>query len=501
LPDDRAQDAKPRLSFLQIWNMCVGLFGVQIVWGLQNVNTSRIFQTLGANIDELAILWIAGPAAGLLIQPLIGYLSDRTWTPVGRRRPYILAGAILAALALFAMPNARSLWVASLMLWVLTASINIAMEPFRALVADTLPDEQRTTGFATQVFFIGVGAVFASALPWILSNSFGLSSVAEPGHLPRSVRWAFYIGGIGLLAAVGWTVFTTRERHELAPAVETAPHVIPSAEGAAALVRQGLFWIAGGAVVAASAFFAGWEREIYVVAGLAAIFGVAQLAAVALRRAGRESIGVLEIVEDILHMPLVLKRLAVVQFFTWFGLFAMWIYTTPAVAERHYGTADPASLAYNQGADWVGVLFAGYNGIAAIVALLLPLVTARIGRRHAHAICLLAGAAGLAGFVLIGDPAWLWLPAAAIGCAWAAILSLPYAMLSSAVPPSKTGVYMGIHNVFLVLPQLVAATVLGALVGHVFQGHAVYALALSAACFALAALCSLTIPRTVDIDA
>jgi maltose/moltooligosaccharide transporter len=267
------------------------------------------------------------------------------------------------------------------------------------------------------------------------------------------------------------------------------------------LVRQGLFWIAGGAVVAASAFFAGWEREIYVVAGLAAIFGVAQLAAVALRRAGRESIGVLEIVEDILHMPLVLKRLAVVQFFTWFGLFAMWIYTTPAVAERHYGTADPASLAYNQGADWVGVLFAGYNGIAAIVALLLPLVTARIGRRHAHAICLLAGAAGLAGFVLIGDPAWLWLPAAAIGCAWAAILSLPYAMLSSAVPPSKTGVYMGIHNVFLVLPQLVAATVLGALVGHVFQGHAVYALALSAACFALAALCSLTIPRTVDIDA
>lgn len=501
MPEQQATGAKPRLSFLQIWNMCVGLFGVQIVWGLQNVNTSRIFQTLGANIDELAILWIAGPAAGLLIQPLIGYLSDRTWTPVGRRRPYILTGAILAALALFAMPNSGSLWVASLMLWVLTASINIAMEPFRALVADTLPDEQRTTGFATQVFFIGVGAVFASALPWILSNLFGLSTVAEPRHLPRSVRWAFYIGGIGLLAAVSWTVFTTRERRVLAPTVEAAPHVIPSAEGAAALMRQGLGWIAGGAAVAIAAWRAGWEREIYVVAALAAVFGLAQLAAVALRRAGRESIGMLEIVEDILHMPLVLKRLAVVQFFTWFGLFAMWIYTTPAVAERHYGTADPASLAYNQGADWVGVLFAGYNGVAALIALLLPLVTARIGRRYAHAICLMAGAAGLAGFVVIGDPAWLWLPAAAIGCAWAAILSLPYAMLSSAVPPSKTGVYMGIHNVFLVLPQLVAATVLGALVGTVFHGHAVYALALSAGSLAIAALCSLTIPRTVDIDA
>jgi len=488
------QPPKPRLRFLQIWNMCVGLFGVQIVWGLQNVNTSRIFQTLGADIDELAILWIAGPAAGLLIQPIIGYLSDRTWTPLGRRRPYLFGGAILTALALFAMPNTGSLWAASLMLWLLTASINIAMEPFRALVADALPEEQRTTGFATQVFFIGAGAVFASALPWMLTNWFGVSGQGAPGVLPESVRWAFYIGGGGLLAAVTWTVLTTRERRPDRLIAADVPHPIPTAEGAAALARHGLLWIAAGLALALGALAAGWEREIYLVAAIAFAFGICQLAAVWLRRAGRASIGMLEIVEDILHMPEVLKRLAVVQFFTWFGLFAMWIYTTPAVAERHYASTDPASPAYNQGADWVGVLFAGYNGVAALVALLLPLLTARIGRPASHASCLAIGAAGLAGFVVIDDPALLWLPAIAIGCAWASILSLPYAMLSSAVPPSKTGVYMGIHNVFLVLPQLVAATVLGSLVGRLFGGHAIYALALSAGSLAIAALFSLTIP-------
>jgi maltose/moltooligosaccharide transporter len=277
---------------------------------------------------------------------------------------------------------------------------------------------------------------------------------------------------------------------------EAEPHPIPTAEGAAVLVRQGLLWTGAGMLLALAAAGLGWEREIYVVAAIAAAFGLCQLAAVWLRRAGRESIGMLEIVEDILHMPDVLKRLAVVQFFTWFGLFAMWIYTTPAVAEYHYGATDPASAAYNEGADWVGVLFAGYNGVAALAALLLPLLSARVGRPVAHALCLGAGALGLGGFLLTRDPALLWLPAVGIGVAWSAILSLPYAMLSSAVPPSKTGVYMGIHNVFLVLPQLVAATVLGSLVGQIFQGHAIYALALSAGSLALAAVFSLTVPRS-----
>ena len=483
------------MRFVQIWNMCLGLFGVQIVWGLQNVNTSRIFQTLGANIDELAILWIAGPAAGLLVQPLIGHLSDRTAGRFGRRRPYIFAGATLAALALFAMPNAQTLWGASLLLWLLTASINVAMEPFRSLVADKLPEGRRTTGFAMQVFFIGLGAVFASALPWMLTNWFGVSAHAEPGVLPMSVRAAFYIGGTCLFLAVAWSVLTTSERPGRADPARADAHMIPTPAGAAALARRGVVWLAGGTGVALAAWLAGGKREIYLIAAMAVVFGLAQLAAVWLRRRGRQSLGMLEIVEDILHMPRLLARLAIVQFFTWFGLFAMWIYATPAVAARHYGTADPASPAYHAAADWVGILFAGYNGVAAVGAFLLPLVAARIGRRATHALCLLAGAAAMLGFAIIDDPRMLWLCALGLGCAWASILSIPYAMVASAVPPGKAGVYMGIHNMFLVLPQLVAATILGPLIGQAFHGQAIAALLLSAASLALAALSSFAIPK------
>ncbi|WP_246263353.1 MFS transporter [Caulobacter soli] len=487
---------KARLSFFQIWNMCCGLFGVQIVWGLQNGNTSRIFQTLGADVNELAILWIAAPATGLLVQPIIGHLSDRTWGRLGRRRPYLFYGSILTAVSLFLMPNASSVLTASLMLWVLSASINVAMEPFRAFVADTLPEDQRTTGFAMQVFFIGAGAVFASALPWVLTHWFGVSGQAAPGHLPRSVHTAFYLGGVTLLAAVMWTVFTTREHppETLADGARVPPeHRKPSAEGAALMLKSGALWTIVGLVACALAFMSDWAREIYVLAGFATAFGAAQLAATWLRRQGRASLGVLEVVEDMLHMPGVLIRLAVVQFFTWFGLFAMWIYTTPAVTARHYGATDPASAAYNQGADWVGVLFAGYNGVAALMALLLPTLVGRIGLRASHALCLALGAVGFLGFVLIDDPALLWLPIVGIGIAWASILSAPYAMLSSAVPPHKMGVYMGIHNLFLVLPQLIAAVVLGPLVGRLFKGEAILALALAAGAFALAAVSALFI--------
>ncbi len=487
--------ARPRLSRARIWNMCCGLFGVQVVWGLQNVNTSRIFQTLGASVDGLAILWIAAPVTGLVVQPLIGHMSDRTWGPLGRRRPYLLGGALLTVLALVAMPNAGTVWMASLALWLLTASINVAAEPFRALVADTLPEEQRTAGFAIQTFFIGSGAVLASAMPWMLAHGFGVPKVAPPGILPPTVRLAFYIGAVVLLAAVLWTVATTRERPpELIAAERSHAPAVPTREGAATLIRSGLLWIAGGLAVGGLAYAEGLRRGIYIVAALAVPFGAAQLVAVRLRRRGGGSIGVLEIVEDILHMPLVLKRLAVVQFFTWFGLFAMWIYTTPAIATRHYGTTDPASGAYNECADWVGVLFAGYNGVAALAALALPALAARMGRPWVHAIGLLLGAAGLLGFVRIGDPGLLWLPAIGIGCAWASILSTPYAMLASALPPRKVGVYMGIHNIFLVLPQLVAATMLDALVARLFHGRAIDALGLAAVSFALAAAFALAIP-------
>lgn len=486
---------KADLSFLQIWNMCCGLFGVQIVWGLQNVNTSRIFQTLGADVNELAILWIAAPITGLLVQPIIGHLSDRTWGRLGRRRPYLLYGSILTTIALILTPNAPTVLAASLALWLLTASINVAMEPFRAFVADSLPDQQRTAGFAMQVFFIGAGAVFASALPWILTHWFGVSGQGGPGVLPPSVHAAFYVGGAGLMIAVLWTVFTTTEAppERLAGGAPIVASRTPSPETVLWMRNSGLLWIAAAAIVGLCAFLGRWGREIHVLALMAAIFGAAQLATAWLRGRGKTSVGLFEVVEDIVHMPQVLKRLAVVQFFTWFGLFALWIYATPAVTARHYNAVDTTSAAYNAGADWVGVLFAGYNGVAALAAFALPLLARRLGRPVSHAVCLALGALGFAGFVLIDDPMLLWIPIIGIGLAWASIMSAPYAMLSSAVPPGKMGVYMGIHNLFLVIPQLVAATVLGPLVGRLLGGQAILALALAGGAFAIAALLALTV--------
>lgn len=476
-----------------LWNMCLGLFGVQVVWGLQNVNTSRIFQTLGANVDELALLWIAAPITGLLVQPLIGHLSDRTWTRLGRRRPYILAGALLTALALLAMPSATTLWSASLMLWVLTASINVAMEPFRALVADTLPEPQRTSAYALQVFFIGVGAVFASALPWMLTRWAGLS--ATSAWSPVSAAYA--IGAVVLLITVGWTVIATPERspEDMIANVDADHPEVPSASGSAALKLSGSGWMSGGAALAAATMLLGAARELYLVAGIATVFGLLQLAAVMLRRTGRSSIGVVVIVEDILHMPPVLKRLALVQFFTWFGMFALWVYAIPAIAALDFGTANASSSAYADSADWVGMLFAEYNAVAAFAALTLPLIARRLGRRGCHALCLACGALGMFGFASLHDAGSLWLPAIGIGVAWAAILSLPYAMLSDGVPAHKMGVYMGIHNIFIVLPQLVAAATLGFIMRTLFAGAASGALLAAAASLAIAACLALTIPK------
>ncbi len=435
--------------------MCCGLFGVQIVWGLQNVDTSRIFQTLGAGLDQLPILWIAGPITGLLVQPVIGHLSDRTWGPLGRRRPYILGGAIVSAIALVLMPNVHSLWAAIFMLWLLTGATNVAMEPFRALVADTVPEEQRTFAYATQVCFIGAGAVIASILPWLLAR-LGVPSVASPGILPASLRAAFAIGAVGLLVSAGITVATTSERPpgELAGDREGIARAARTAGSSSGLLRYSGLWIFGGGAIAAVAALKHYPSELYLIAGVCLLLGIGQWVTAWRARRGVRSTGLLEIIDDVFHMPAVMRRLAVVQFFTWFGLFAMWIYIVPAVAERSGTGTNPASLAYNVSADWVGVMFALYNGIAALVSLVLPRLVARIGRREAHAFCLLFGTAGLLGFAFIADPRWLWPAAVAIGIAWASILSIPYAMVSSAVPPERMGVYMGIHNVFLVLPQL-----------------------------------------------
>ncbi|WP_404333593.1 MFS transporter [Sphingomonas sp. MMS12-HWE2-04] len=480
--------APSRGASAHLLNMCLGLFGVQIVWGLQNANTSRIFQALGADVDELALLWIAAPITGLLVQPIIGHLSDRTWGRLGRRRPYIVAGALLTALALVAMPAVDTLWSASLMLWVLTAAINIAMEPFRALVADTLPEPRRTSAFALQVFFIGAGAVFASTLPWILSNWFGAIN---------PVNTAYAVGAAVLLVTVGWSVATTTERPPeqlLADAPELANPGGPSPSGTTALIASGIGWVAGGSALAGLTVAVGAARELYLVAGIAAVFGLLQLGAVALRRRGRASIGMIVIVEDILHMPIVLRRLAVVQFFTWFGMFALWVYAVPVIAALDFGTRDAGSPAYAASADWVGVLFAEYNAVAAGAALLLPWAGRRIGRRLVHALCLGCGALGMLGFATLHQAGMLWLPALGIGIAWAAILSLPYAMLSDGVPPQKMGVYMGIHNIFIVLPQLVAAASMGFVVRVLFGGEAAGSLLVAAAALTVAGLLALAIP-------
>jgi maltose/moltooligosaccharide transporter len=476
--------------------MCCGLFGVQIVWGLQNVDTSRIFQTLGASLGELPILWIAGPITGLLVQPIIGHLSDRTWGALGRRRPYLLGGAVLAAFALVLMPNVRSLWAASLMLWLLTASINIAMEPFRALIGDSIPEEQRNAAFAMQVGFIGAGAVIASILPWLLTNAFGVANTASVGALPPSVRVAFAIGAIGLLISVGTTVATTPEPPpgQLAGERRDIHRSEWASTSSASLVRHGAIWIVAGMALGLATALEGYRPELYLIAGLGIVLGAGQWMTAWAARHGARPTGLLEIIDDVVHMPAVLRRLAVVQFFTWFGLFAMWIYAVPAVAGMMHGGSNPASPAYNASANWVGVIFGFYNAVAAIAAFALPRVAARIGRRETHALCLLIGAAGLFGLVEISDQAWLWVPAIGIGIAWASILSIPYAMVASAVPPTRMGVYMGIHNVFLVLPQLVATALLGWVVHRFLGDRPDLALAAAACMLAIAAAASFTIP-------
>lgn len=491
---------RPRLSRLAIWNMCVGFFGIQIGFGLQNANTSRIFQTLGAEVDSLAILWIAAPLTGLLVQPIIGHFSDRTWGRLGRRRPYFLVGAILTTLALFVMPNSPSLWIAASMLWVMDASINVTMEPFRAFVGDNLPEEQRTTGYAMQSFFIGAGAVFASCLPWLLSNVFHVASTAPEGVIPDSVRISFYVGAVGLLTAVLWTVFTTREYSpEQIAAFEADPATAASGDSAALRpagrwLTGGLIWIAVGALGFWGVIAAGLAKDLLILTGFIAGFGLLQVA-VGLFRRMQASNGLTEILGDIFAMPRTMRGLAVVQFFSWFALFAMWIYMTPAVTAVHFGAADATSAAYGRGADWVGVLMGIYNGVAALAAFLIPVLARRIGKRGAHAVNLVLGAAGLAGVFLVRDPALLWLPMIGVGFAWASIVSMPYAILSSAVPGRKMGVYMGVFNIFIVVPQLVAATLLGALLKGLFGEQAIWALVIGAVSFLIAAGASLRVPQ------
>ena len=476
--------------------MCFGFLGLQFGFALQNANVSRIFQTLGASVDQIPALWIAAPLTGLLVQPVIGYLSDRTWTRLGRRRPYFLIGAVLAAFALLCMPLSPTLLIAAALLWVLDASINISMEPFRAFVGDQLGPAQRPAGYSMQSFFIGVGAVVASMLPYALAHM-GVSNHADAGQggtgVPDTVRYAFFIGAAVLLATVGWTVLRTKEYppetlRGFTDAASPNPVAMPDPRRAK---RNGILWACAGAAGIAGIRLADLDPQLYLVCGGALLWGLALLVQRGTVRPGLFG----TVMRDIETMPPTMRRLVPVQFFSWLALFAMWIYTTSAVAAVHFGSADPHSEAYNQGANWVGVLFAAYNGFAALAAILIPRMVRRFGMRVTHLINVWMGGVALLSFLVIRDSNWLLASMIGVGFAWASILSLPYALLSDSVPAEKMGLYMGVFNFFIVIPQLVAASVLGVVLKLLFSGAPIYALAIGGTSFFIAGLLVLRVPE------
>jgi maltose/moltooligosaccharide transporter len=434
-----AQQLKPRLSFWQLWNMSFGFFGIQFGFALQNSNTSRIFSTLGAHADDLALFWLAAPVTGLVVQPIIGYMSDNTWHPTwGRRRPFFFIGALLASVALVLMPNSSALWMAVALLWMMDAGINVSMEPFRAFVADKLDDSQQTAGFAMQTFFIGCGGVVASLLPTIFSNYVGVSNVAVGGMVPDTVRYSFYLGGAIYFASVMWTVLTSTE--------------IPPAD-------LELF-----------------HRE---------------------RLASRGFLkGVREILGGFLLMPKTMVQLAIVQFFTWIALFAMWIYTGTAVAETVYGTTDAQSVAFQDAGSFVGVMFAVYGGVSALAAFILPIFARATSRKLVHTTSLVIGGLSLASIFLIKDRNMLMLPMVGIGLAWASILTMPYAILAGSLPARRMGYFMGLFNFFIVIPQILSGLLLGWITTHFFGGHTVQTLVLGGGCMALAGVLTLFVTDT-----
>jgi maltose/moltooligosaccharide transporter len=407
--------------------MSFGFLGIQFGWGLQMANMSAIYEYLGAKAEEIPMLWLAAPLTGLIVQPIIGSMSDRTWNRLGRRRPYFLIGALLSSLALIAMPNSSALWMAAGLLWILDASINISMEPFRAFVADMLPDEQRTRGFAMQSLFIGLGAVIASAMPWMMTNWFGVTGSAG-GAIPLSVKLSFYIGSAAFFGAVIYTIATTKEY----PPRDLAE-------------------------------FERLKREKS---------GMAQ--------------GAKEILSAIGEMPLTMKRLAWVQVFTWLGLFCMWLYFPVAVARNVFGAPDEKSPLYQQGVEWAGLCFGMYSAVTFVFAVFLPKIADTIGRKATHSVCLVCGAAGLLSVGLIHEPKLLLLSMAGIGIAWASTISMPYAMLAGSLPPERTGLYMGIFNFFIVLPEITASLVFGWVMQHLLQGNRLAAV-LAGGCFLIVA--------------
>ena len=437
----QSSSGKPILSFWQLWNMSFGFFGIQFGFALQNANTSRIFSTLGANPDDLSLFWLAAPVTGLLVQPIIGYLSDNTWHPTwGRRRPFFFVGALLASIALFLMPNSTALWMAVAVLWLMDGAINVSMEPFRAFVGDKLGASQQTAGFAMQTFFIGWGAVIASLLPTIFADFLGVSNVPVNGAIPDTVRYSFYAGGAIYFFAVLWTVLTAKEE--------------PPADLAAFRAEQ--------------------------------------------QRTKGLGHALKEIMGGFGKMPKTMVQLAAVQFFTWIALFAMWIYTTSAIGENVFGTTDAQSVAFQEAGNRVGVMFAVYSGVSALAAFILPIFARKTSRKVVHMSCLLIGGASLFSIYAIHDLNMLFVPMIGVGIAWASILTMPYAILAGALPASRMGYYMGVFNFFIVIPQIVSGLLLGFVTKHWFAGHTVKTLMLGGVCMMVAGVLTLAVRDNAD---
>ena len=490
---------KPRQSLAGLWNISFGFFGIQIGFALQTANMSRIFQSLGADMDRLAILWVAAPLTGLLVQPVIGHLSDKTWLGrLGRRRPYFVAGAVLAALSLFLMPLSTELIMAAVLLWLLDASLNVSMEPFRAFVGDMLRKDQHTAGYAVQTAFIGAGAVVGSIFPWFL-DKWGVSNSVAGGGIPDTVRFSFWFGAGALFLAVLWTVVTTREYppEEMVRFGETAEYP-ESEEQLESLSSRSQMpsaaWIVAGVLILVVVAEFKFEKEVYLLGGLLIAYGVARLVAIELAKGGNRTSMLVHIVSDFSGMPPLMKRLAVAQFFTWSALYTMWVFTTPVVAQYFYHAPDTHGAVYQAAGNEVDVLFAIYNGVAAVTALtLLPFLARAIGKAKTHMICLACGAAGYASFLFLHDVRWLMLSEVGVGIAWASVLAMPYAILASSLPQRKLGIYMGLFNVFIVVPQFLVATVMGTVMKTFFPGQPIWTMLAAAFVMSIAALAMLRV--------
>lgn len=435
---------KPRLSLWQIWNMNFGFLGIQFGWGLQLANMSAIYTKLGADPDKIPILWLAGPVTGLLVQPIIGAMSDRTWNKLGRRRPYFLTGAILSSIALCIMPDSPYLWCAASLLWILDASINISMEPFRAFVADKLNRDQRTLGFIMQSFFIGIGATLANALPRIF-RELGVTGISENG-IPLTVQYSFRIGAAMFLLCVLWTVFTTSEY----PPEDMDEFNKRRSENPGAM---------------------GLLKEVFA-----------------------------EIPHAIKNMPTTMKQLAFVQIFTWLGLFCMWLYFGLMCAYHVFQAPSAQSELFDRGVEWAGWCFAVYSIVCFLVAFLLPKIASATSRKLVHGISLALGGLSLLSIFWIKDPNVLQFTMIGVGIAWASILSMPYAMLASALPSNKMGIYMGVFNFFIVIPEILASVALQPLVKHVFQNNPLFVVMMGGASLIVAALFVLGVEDNSALD-